>query len=76
MPIMAIYSISLTYEEKEILSEYSAAVNKSIDEILLESFFDRLEKEYDIKTADEAYGVFLKNPRTLPLDDVMKEHGL
>ncbi len=58
------------------MEQYAVAVNKTISEVLRESFFDRLEEEYDIKSADEAYALFLKNPETKSLDDVMRDYGL
>lgn len=73
---MAFCSIRMSDEEKTILEEYAKAVNKSVSEVLRESFFEKLEDEYDIRSADEAYAAFLKNPKTKSLDDVMKEHGL
>ncbi|MDC7951638.1 DUF6290 family protein [Methanomassiliicoccaceae archaeon COG_1] len=73
---MAFCSIRMSDEEKFILEQYAVAVNKTISEVLRESFFDRLEEEYDIKSADEAYALFLKNPETKSLDDVMRDYGL
>ena len=73
---MAFCSIRMSEDEKAILEQYAAAVNMSISEVLRESFFQRLEDEYDIRTADEAYAVFLKNPEARTLDEVMKDHGL
>lgn len=73
---MAFCSIRMSDEEKRILEQYSAAVNKTISEVLRESFFEKLEDEYDIKSADEAYAFFLKNPKTKSLDEVMRDHGL
>ena len=73
---MAFCSIRMSDDEKRILEQYAAAVNKSISEVLRESFFDKLEDEFDIKTADEAYAVFLKDPQTKSLDEVMRDHGL
>ena len=73
---MAFCSIRMSDDEKFILEQYALAVNKSISEVLRESFFEKLENEYDIKDADEAYAIFLKNPKTESLDAVMKEYGL
>ena len=73
---MAFCSIRMSDEEKAILEQYAAALNKSISEVLRESFFEKLEDEYDIKTADEAYAVFLKDPKTRTLDEVMEDYGL
>lgn len=47
-----------------------------ISEVLRESFFEKLEDEYDIKTADEVYAVFLEDPQTRTLDEAMRDHGL
>ena len=74
--IMAFCSIRMSDEEKTVLENYAALVNKSVSEVLRESFFEKLEDEYDIKSADEAYALFLKDPETRPLDEVMKDYGL
>ncbi|MBQ8643903.1 MAG: hypothetical protein IJ469_04495 [Candidatus Methanomethylophilaceae archaeon] len=66
----------MTDRDKAILEEYARAVNKSISEVLRESFFEKLEDEFDIKTADEAYSIFLENPKTRTLDEVMNDYGL
>ena len=73
---MAFCSIRMTDRDKAILEEYARAVNKSISEALRESFFEKLEDELDIKTADEAYSIFLGNPKTRTLDEVMNDYGL
>lgn len=73
---MAFCSIRMTDRDKAILEEYARAVNKSISEVLRESFFEKLEDELDIKTADEAYSIFLGNPKTRTLDEVMNDYGL
>ena len=73
---MAFCSIRMTDRDKAILEEYARAVNKSISEVLRESFFEKLEDEFDIKTADEAYSIFLENPKTRTLDEVMNDYGL
>ena len=66
----------MTDRDKAILEEYARVVNKSISEVLRESFFEKLEDEFDIKTADEAYSIFLGNPKTRTLDEVMNDYGL
>jgi len=73
---MAFCSIRMTDRDKAILEEYARVVNKSISEVLRESFFEKLEDEFDIKTADEAYSIFLGNPKTRTLDEVMNDYGL
>ena len=73
---MAFCSVRMSDQEKAILEQYALNVNKSISEVLRESFFEKLEDELDIKSADDAYAVFLENPVTRSLDDVMKDYGL
>lgn len=73
---MPFCSIRVTDEEKKVIEQYAAFNNITISEAMKAAFFDRLEDEYDIKCADEAYRQFLKDPKTVPLKDVADRYGL
>lgn len=73
---MAFCSIRVTDEEKLALERYAKFNNKSVSEVLKEAFFDKLEDEYDIRCADEAYKEFLDNPSTVTSKEMMERYGL
>lgn len=73
---MAFCSIRVTDEEKLALERYAKFKNKSVSEVLKEAFFDKLEDEYDIRRADEAYEEFLNNPSTVTSKEMIKRYGL
>ncbi len=66
----------MTDQEKKVLEEYAAFVNKTVSEVMRDTFFDMLEDEYDIKCAEEAYELFTKNPKTMSSEEVMKRYAL
>ena len=70
------FTIRVTDEEKTVMENYAKSVNKSVSEILRESFFNRFEDEYDVRLADESYSIYLTDLRKKHIDDVMKEYGL
>lgn len=73
---MAFCSIRMTEEEKKLLEEYARINGKSISDVLRESFMEKLEDEFDVKSADEAYALFLKDPVTVSSEDMMRKYGL
>lgn len=73
---MAFCSIRVTDEEKLALERYAQFSNKSVSEVLKEAFFDKLEDEYDIRCAEEAYSEFLNDPSTVTSKEMMKRYGL
>ena len=70
------YMVRTSNQEMATLEQYAQSANKSVSDVLRESFLEMLEDELDIRVADEAYAVFLENPVTRSLDDVMKDNGL
>ena len=58
------FSIRLTEEEKALAESYAQLHSMSVGEAFKRALFERIEDEYDIAVADEAYEEYLANPET------------
>ncbi len=58
------FSIRLTEEEKALAESYAKLHSMSVGEAFKRALFERIEDEYDIAVADEAYEEYLANPET------------
>lgn len=58
------FSIRLTEEEKSLAESYARLHSVSLAEAFKRALFERIEDEYDISVADEAYREYLENPKT------------
>lgn len=70
---MCTFSIRLTDAEKKIIEEYAKLNNKSMGDVVKTAFFEKIEDEFDIKLADEAYLEYKKNPKNYSINDLKKE---
>lgn len=60
--IMA-FSIRLSAEEKNLADSYAKLHSLSLGEAFKKALFEKIEDEYDITVADEAYKEYLKNSK-------------
>ena len=58
------FSIRLIEEEKALAESYAKLHSMSVGEAFKRALFERIEDEYDIAVADEAYEEYLANPET------------
>ncbi len=58
------FSIRLTKEEKALAESYAKLNAISVGEAFKRALFERIEDEYDIIVAEEAYQEYLENPKT------------
>ncbi len=58
------FSIRLTEDEKALAESYARLHSVSLAEAFKRALFERIEDEYDISVADEAYREYLENPKT------------
>lgn len=66
------FSIRLTDEEKKLAESYAKIHAISVGEAFKNALFERIEDEYDIKVAEEAYKEFLKDPKTYTFEEAKK----
>ncbi len=70
------FSIRLTAEEKNLAESYARLHSMSLGEAFKRAFFDKIEEEYDIAVADEAYREYLAEPKTYSHAEVKDMLGL
>ena len=68
------FSIRLTEEEKSLADSYAKLHSLSLGEAFKQALFERIEEEYDIVVADEAYKDYLKDgKKSRPIEELWKE---
>ncbi len=58
------FSIRMTAEEKSLAESYAKLHSLSLGEAFKRALFEKIEDEFDIAVADEAYKEYLENPKT------------
>ena len=71
------FSIRLTPEEKSLAESYAKLHSLSMGEAFKKALFEKIEDEYDITVADEAYKEYLQGGRkSRPVSELWKELDL
>lgn len=71
------FSIRLTEEEKRLADSYAKLHSMSLGEAFKKALFEKIEEEFDVAAADEAYAEYLADGRkSRPLSELKKELGL
>ncbi len=71
------FSIRLTEEEKSLANSYAKLHSMSLGEAFKRALFEKIEDEYDIAVADEAYSEYLKDgKKSRPIEELWKELDL
>lgn len=66
-------SIKLTHEEKKVADSYAKLHAISLGEAFKKALFEKIEDEYDIAVANEAYDEYVKNgKKSRPIDELWK----
>ena len=71
------FSIRLTAEEKKLADSYAKLHAISLGEAFKRALFEKIEDEYDIALADEAYNEYIRDGRkSRPIDELWRERDL
>ena len=70
------FSIRLNAEEEKLFKSYAAFHGCGLGEALKSALLEKIEDEYDIVIAEQAHKDFLKSPKTISHEDLMKEFDL
>lgn len=71
------FSIRLTQEEKSLAESYAKLHSLSLGEAFKRALFERIEDEYDISVAQDAYAEYVKDgKKSRPIADLWKELDL
>lgn len=68
------FSIRLTEEERALAEGYAKLHSCSLAEAFKRALFEKIEDEYDIEVANEAYEEYLKSgKKSRPIEELWKE---
>ena len=71
------FSIRLTSEEKALAESYAKLHSVSLGEAFKRALFERIEDEYDIAVANEAYKEYVDSGyQSRPIEELWKELDL
>ena len=71
------FSIRLNAEEKKLAESYARLHSMSLGEAFKRALFDRIEDEYDIEIAKDAYSEYVKEGRkSRPIMELWSELDL
>ncbi len=71
------FSIRLTEEERKLADSYARLHSITLGEAFKRALFERIEDEYDIAVADEAYREYVDSDRrSRPIEELWKELDL
>ena len=68
------FSIRLTEEERKLVDSYTEIHSISIGEAFKKALFEKIEEEFDIAVADEAYNEYVKSgKKSRPIEELWDE---
>lgn len=71
------FSIRLTEEEKSLAESYAKFHSMSLGEAFKRALFEKIEDEYDITVANEAYNAYVKSEnKSKPISELWRELDL
>ena len=71
------FSIRLTDEEKALADSYARMHNVSLGEAFKKALFEKIEEEYDISIAEEAYNEYIEGgKKSRPIEELWEELDL
>ena len=71
------FSIRLNDEEKMLADSYAKLHGMALGEAFKTALFEKIEDEYDVSLADEAYKEYVDNGcKSQPIDELWNELGI
>ncbi|MCD8045185.1 MAG: DUF6290 family protein [Clostridiales bacterium] len=71
------FSVRLTAEEKSLAESYAKIHSLSLGEAFKRALFEKIEDEYDVTVADDAYKDYLDSgKKSRPIEDLWQEMNL
>ena len=67
------FSIRLSEEERNLAESYAKIHSFSLAEAFKNALFEKIEDEYDITIAENAYKEYLKDPKTYSHEEAWSE---
>lgn len=70
-------SIKLTIKERYLAESYAKAHSVSLEEAFKQALFEKIEDEYDIAVAEEAYADYVNSGcKSIPIEEIWRELDL
>ncbi|MGL5355607.1 MAG: type II toxin-antitoxin system RelB family antitoxin [Fusobacteriaceae bacterium] len=74
---MSVVSVRLNHEEEILLKQIANFEGVGVSSYIKKIVFERLEEEYDLKVAENAYKTHVEsNQKTYSFDSVIEELGI
>ena len=71
------FSIRLTEQERQLAESYAKLHSISLGEAFKKALFDKIEEEFDVVVAEEAYSEYVNDEkRSRPISELWKELDL
>lgn len=71
------FSIRLTEQERQLAESYAKLHSMSLGEAFKKALFDKIEEEFDVVVAEEAYSEYVNDKkRSRPISELWKELDL
>lgn len=71
------FSIRMTSQEKKVAQSYAELHSISLSEAFKQALFEKIEDEYDMRIAQEAYNEFVESgEKSRPIEEVWAEMNL
>lgn len=68
------FSIRLTEEERRLVDSYAKLHSVSVGDAFKKALFEKIQDEYDITVASEAYDAYIKSgKKSRPISEFWKE---
>ena len=68
------FSFILNEDERQLVDSYAKLHSITVGEAFKRALFDKIEEEYDIAIANEAYDDYVKSGKeSKPIDDLWKD---
>lgn len=68
------FSIRLTEEERRLVDSYAKLHSMSVGDAFKKALFEKIQDEYDITVASEAYDAYVKSgKKSRPISEFWKE---
>ena len=63
-------AMKLSSNEEQLIKDYARLQNQSVSEVIRSAILEKIENEYDVRAADEAYNEYLNDPVDYSVDEV------
>jgi predicted DNA-binding protein len=71
------FSIRLSEDERRLADDYAKMHAMTLSEAFKKALFERIEDEYDVTVADEAYAEYVKGgKKSRPIEELWKDCDL